>query len=106
MFSSFIYVSSQHFQYYHLRVIMSSMKTSKIPLVITHRFSQLWEQKQKREHRKISLLEISKITGLPYKTIYAWANDETTGTHVATHVVEALCRYFGVEVGDLLVLDE
>lgn len=85
---------------------MSSMKTSKIPLVITHRFSQLWEQKQKREHRKISLLEISKITGLPYKTIYAWANDETTGTHVATHVVEALCRYFACTVGDLLVLDE
>lgn len=82
---------------------MSSMKSSTITYMIRNRFKELWEEKQKREKKKISLLSISNDTGIPYPTIYDWAHNPEAGRTVAINVVEALCNYFGVEVGELLV---
>lgn len=85
---------------------MSSMKSSKIQYMISNRFQDLWDLKQKREKRKIPLLEISRETGIPYKTIYDWAHNPEAGRTVSINVVEALCRYFDCSVGALLVLGE
>lgn len=79
---------------------MSSMKINYNQSMIRVRFNELLAEKEKRDNRKISLLQVSKSTGIPYTTIYSWAHDDLTRFDSA--VTEKLCRYFGVEVGDLL----
>lgn len=82
------------------------MKSSTITYMIRHRFNELWEQKEKREKRKIPLLQISKQTGIPYQTLHAWAHNPEAGRTISTNMIEALCSYFSCKVGDLLELSD
>jgi DNA-binding Xre family transcriptional regulator len=79
---------------------MSRMKINYNQTMVRVRFNDLLVEKQKRDNRHISLLQISKDTGIPYKTIWSWANDDLT--RFDANVIETLCRYFACSVGELL----
>lgn len=72
--------------------------------MIRNRFNELLREKLKRENRQASLRQISFELELPYKTVHAWAHDEITRYDAV--MVEKLCRYFGVAVGELLELTD
>lgn len=67
---------------------------------IDNRFGVLLAEKRAREKRTISLLEVSKETGISRPSLSAWANNTVTRFDLA--VIEALCGYFGVNLSDLL----
>lgn len=68
-------------------------------VAINNRFSILLGERRVQEKRNIPLSEIKEKTGIPYKTLYAWANN--TVTRFDVHVIDALCQYFGVKPGEL-----
>lgn len=67
---------------------------------VNNRFSILLGEKRVQEKRNIPLTEISELTGISYPTLLAWANNTVTRFDVP--VIEALCKYFGVKLSDLL----
>ena len=69
-------------------------------MTITNRFSVLLKEKEKKEKRSISLLQVSRETGIPYKTIYAWSAN--TITRFDAFMMERLSEYFGVSALDML----
>lgn len=68
-------------------------------VAINNRFSILLSEKRIKEKRNIPLSEVGKETGIPYKTLYAWANN--TVTRFDVHIMDALCGYFDVQPGAL-----
>ena len=69
-------------------------------MTINNRFSLLLAEKRIREKRNISIAEVARDSGISRKTLLAWANN--TVTRYDAPVLDALCRYFGVEPGSLL----
>jgi putative transcriptional regulator len=67
---------------------------------LKNRFAELLEKKSRSENRYIPLAEVAIATGVARKTLYKWERNELTRFEV--DVVEALCKYFGVGVSDLL----
>ena len=70
---------------------------------VNNRFGILLAEKRSREKRTISLLEVSKETGVSRPSLTAWANNTVTRFDVP--VIEALCQYFGVSLSELLQYD-
>ena len=68
-------------------------------VTVNNRFSILLAEKRVQEKRNIPLTEVSSVTGIPHKTLFAWANNAVTRFDV--HVINAVCKYFGVKPGDL-----
>ena len=68
-------------------------------VAINNRFGILLAQKRGQEKRNIPLSEVSEATGLPPKTLFAWANN--TVSRFDVHVINAICKYFGVQPGEL-----
>lgn len=68
-------------------------------VAINNRFSILLGQMRVNAKRNIPLSEVAEKTEIPYKTLYAWANN--TVTRFDVHVIDALCKYFGVKPGEL-----
>ena len=68
-------------------------------VAINNRFGILLAEKRVKEKRNIPLSEVAEGTGLPPKTLFAWANN--TVTRFDVHVINAICQYFGVQPGDL-----
>ncbi len=71
--------------------------------MISNRFGVLLAEKRIKEKRNISLAEVSEVSGVPRKTLFAWLKN--TVTRYDDHVLDALCEYFSCEVGDLLEWD-
>lgn len=67
-----------------------------------NRLPALIGQKQVNENRVINVATIADETGLSRQTIYSWLNNELQRVEVGT--IEALCRYFKCDVGDLLTI--
>lgn len=67
--------------------------------VINNRFAILLAEKQIKERRNIPLAEIADEIGIARKTLYAWENN--TVTRFDAPVIDALCKYFDVEPGQL-----
>lgn len=67
---------------------------------IKNNFSELLEKKQKKENRFISLAEVAEALKVSRKTIWKWENN--TVTRFDKHVIEGLCKYFGVSIEQLL----
>ncbi len=68
--------------------------------------SQFWDllaRKQAREKKAISLRQVSRDTGVAMSTITALANDNWRALY--REPLEALCKYFECDVGDLLHYD-
>ena len=70
----------------------------KVP--INNRFGILLAEKRMREKRRISLTEVHEETGISRPTLQAWENN--TVTRFDLPVIEALCKYFGVSLSELL----
>jgi putative transcriptional regulator len=68
-------------------------------VAINNRFGVLLAEKRVKEKRNIPLSEVKEEIGIPYKTLYAWQNN--TVTRFDVHVINAICRYFGVQPGEL-----
>ena len=69
--------------------------------MILNMFGALLAKKRIDERRPISLREVSKATGIPYKTLYAWQNN--TVTRYDAHIMDAICRYFECQPAHLFV---
>lgn len=68
-------------------------------VTVNNRLAILLAEKRMKEKRSIPLTEVSEATGIPHKTLFAWANNAVTRFDV--HVIDAICQYFGVNPGDL-----
>jgi len=71
---------------------------------IINRFGNLLADKKTREKRNIPLTEVEAKTGITRKTLTAWENNKVQRYDAST--VETLCRYFGCQPGDLIVLQD
>jgi len=67
--------------------------------VINNRFAVLLAEKRVKERRNISLQEVAEETGISRQALYKWENNKVNRFDVP--VIDALCRYFGVEPGAL-----
>lgn len=68
-------------------------------VAINNRFGILLAEKRVQEKRNIPISEVAEETGVPPKTLFAWANN--TVTRFDVHVIDAICKYFGVQPGEL-----
>ena len=70
--------------------------------MIRFRLKELIAEKEFREQRKVTLLEISDQTGVNRTTLSKMQNPVYKHS-TTTHAIDALCRYFNCAVGDLMV---
>jgi putative transcriptional regulator len=68
--------------------------------MIRIRFRQVLEDKAFREHRRIGLAEVSAATGLSRTTLTRISN--VAGYNATLDAIDALCRYFDCDPGELL----
>jgi len=68
-------------------------------MTINNRFAVLLAEKRVQERRNIPLSEIAAATGIPRQTLYAWENNGVT--RYDAHVIDALCKYFACQPGEL-----
>ncbi len=67
--------------------------------MIRFRLKQLVADREFREGRRITLEEISQVTGVHRTTLSRLANQK--GYNTTTDVLDKLCAYLGVGIGDL-----
>jgi len=68
---------------------------------ISNNFRRLLQEKANQEGRRaIPLAEVARDTGLSRPSLYDWDNNAVT--RFDTKAVDALCKYFGVNMHDLL----
>ena len=68
--------------------------------MIVSKFPALKRIKSAKENRDITLREIAEATNLSLGTIHKLSTGNINGVKVET--LNALCRYFGVGIGDLI----
>ncbi|HSG42938.1 MAG TPA: helix-turn-helix transcriptional regulator [Anaerolineales bacterium] len=67
---------------------------------MSNNFAKLLEEKEKQEGRFITLTEVANETKIMRRTLYKWANNDVK--LYDPNVVDTLCKYFGVEMTDLI----
>lgn len=67
--------------------------------VINNRFAVLLAEKRVKERRNIPLAEVAEATGISRRALYAWENNEVH--RFDDVIIDALCRYFQVQPGEL-----
>jgi DNA-binding Xre family transcriptional regulator len=72
-------------------------------MAVLNRFQTLLRNKRAKEDREIKIEDIAEEINISRDTLSRYANQRIKRYDSAT--VEALCRYFGVEVGDFLYLE-
>ncbi len=70
--------------------------------MVRYRLSELIAEKKFRDGKRVTLEQISKATGVHRATLSKLINQRSTNTTV--EVLEKLCTYFGVQLGDLVEL--
>lgn len=68
--------------------------------VINNRFGVLLAEKRKQERRRIPLSEVAAMTGIAWRTLQAWDNNQVT--RFDADILDRLCEYFEVQPGELL----
>jgi putative transcriptional regulator len=68
--------------------------------MICSRFGEQRKKKEIGEGRILSLRKMEAECGIAYSTLHALSKGDFKGIHNAT--LDALCKYFGCGVGDLL----
>jgi putative transcriptional regulator len=68
-------------------------------VTVNNRFAVLLAEKQVKERRNISLVEVAEATGVSRQALYKWENNSINRFEM--RVVNSLCKYFGVQIGDL-----
>lgn len=69
--------------------------------MIRFRVTELMAEKQFKEGRRITLVEVAAATGINRMTLSRMVNQK--GYSTVTDTLDRLCTYFGCEVGDLAV---
>jgi DNA-binding Xre family transcriptional regulator len=67
---------------------------------VKNKFAILLAEKGIKEKRNIPIAEVSRITGISRPTLKDWQSNNVTRFDV--QVIDQLCKYFGVGLGDLL----
>ena len=67
--------------------------------MIRFRIKELIADKEFKEGRRITLAEIAEETGLHRATLSKLSNQK--GYNVTTDILDKLCTYFGVDIGDV-----
>ena len=67
--------------------------------MIRFRLKELIADKSFEDNRRITLEEISRATGIHRTTLSKISNQK--GYNTTTEVLDKLCTYFGVEVGEI-----
>jgi putative transcriptional regulator len=70
--------------------------------MIRIRLKQLIDEKAFKERQRITLLDVAKATGVSRPTLTRIAN--VPGYTTNTDTIDALCKYFGCQPGELLQL--
>lgn len=68
--------------------------------MIRIKLKQLLDEKAFNERRRITLNEVAEATNISRPTLTRVAN--VPGYNTNTDTIDALCKYFGCEPGDLL----
>lgn len=68
--------------------------------IIANNFAKLLDEKQSKERRYISIAEVARDVKISRRTLYKWQNNIVT--LYDPEVIDALCRYFGVTLSELL----
>lgn len=68
-------------------------------LMLRFKLKERIADKEFKEKRRVSLIEISESTGIGRITLSRMLNH---GTHVRTDTLDRLCSYFGCRVEDLV----
>jgi len=68
--------------------------------MIRYRLKELIAEKQFKEQRRITLEEVAKATGVHRTTLSKLSNQ--IGYNTTTDVLDKLCAYFKVEIGDVV----
>lgn len=72
--------------------------------VVRNRLLELIEEKERAIGRKLSYQEVADHAGVSQRMIYRWTDADSPPTRYDAHAIQAFCRYFNVEIGDLLIL--
>ena len=72
-------------------------------MAVLNRFQTLLRQKRAAEDREITITEIADEINISRDTLHRYAGQRIT--LYKSDVVEAICRYFGVDVGEFLYLE-
>ena len=70
---------------------------------VKNRFLILLGAKEQREGRRIRNKEIARAVGVNEHTVARWVENDVNMISVA--VLEAFCKYFECDVGDLLYME-
>lgn len=68
--------------------------------MIRYRLKELIADKQFKEQRRITLEEVAQATGIHRTTLSKLSNQ--IGYNTTTDVLDKLCAYFGVEIGEVV----
>lgn len=71
--------------------------------MIKNNFKVLLAKKEVHENRRITYRVISEETGLSTTTLTSYAKQNVK--HYAASTLEAMCTFFGCDVGDLIYLE-
>lgn len=69
--------------------------------MVIYKLVELMGEKQRKENRRITLLEVAKDTDISRATLSKIA-DPRGGYTTNTEILEKLCRYFGCKIEDLV----
>ncbi len=70
-------------------------------VTIRSRFVILLAEKGLKENRRITIAEVSRDTEIDQRTLGQYAKDKIK--RYDSFVLDRLCKYFGCQVGDLIV---
>ena len=68
-------------------------------MAVNNHFGTLLAAKRAQEKRNISIAEVARESGVARITLQGWANN--TVTRFDAPVINALCKYFDCQPGDL-----
>jgi putative transcriptional regulator len=68
-------------------------------MTINNRFAVLLAEKSALEKRRISVAEVSRMTGIAQRTLQQWYSNKIS--RFDAPVMDALCNYFGCQPGNL-----
>lgn len=69
---------------------------------VKNRVMELMQKKASREKRKVPDAELARAINMSTAGLSKWVNNEITEFRADT--IDAMCRFFHCQVGDLLVL--
>jgi putative transcriptional regulator len=67
---------------------------------ISNRFQILLSQKEEKEKRHISLLEVHNQTGINWRTLQSWSKNKVT--RFDSSILITLCEFFDCNIEELI----